>query len=232
MNYGIIIPNRYQDIIQPLVKSFHEFIPKPWPRIIVIANGHQTDYGLGERIDYPKGRFVFSRAINLGINALEDKDVVLLNDDTVILEQGFFKKLHDLAYKYENVGVLSPLIRGCVGSVAQRWHNRYRSWKVDEEFKIVHLENVCFPCVYIKRQLIDQIGLLSEAFTSYGGEDEEFCIRTRMAPFDRNRMWRTAVTSALVVKHGDGSADLQSGRGRSWSVSYARLDKKFDKRVV
>lgn len=226
MQYGVVIPNRYQDVIEPLVDSIHRFIPQPHPRIIIVADGHQNNYGF-EKIDYPYPEFVFAKSANLGIKALGDLDVILLNDDCVILEENYFEKLSKLITSYNTIGVLSPLIKGCVGNPYQRWHNRSRYWNDSQRIKVIHDLTVCFPCVYIKRAVFNDVGLLDESFIKYGGEDDEFCARVRRVTSKEypTGKWRTAVTKDLCIQHGDGSADLHSGWGKSWSTSYARSRK-------
>jgi GT2 family glycosyltransferase len=212
MNFGIVIPNKYQDVIGPLVESIKKY--ETPTRIIIIADGHSNSYSF-DIIPYTEEHFVYSKAVNLGIKALGNDDVILLNDDCRIIEPNTFQRLDKIGRSRPEIGLISPLIKGGVGNEFQRWYGRNMYWKPSEPLKYIHgIKPVCFPCVWISRQLINTIGLLNENIVGYGGDDNEYCIRTRKTRF------RTAITSSIVIQHGDGSDG--SIRGRSWSVSFAR----------
>jgi GT2 family glycosyltransferase len=213
MSYGIVIPNRFTDVIRPLVDSIKKFEPNT--RVIIVADNHTCSHGF-EIITHGMEHFQFSKAVNLGIQKLEGSDVILLNDDCVLLEPTF-NQLAEMSNRYLTVGLISPLIKGCVGNPVQRFHEYKKWWNDFENIKLVWgKEPVCFPCVYLKRSMIDKIGMLDETITGYGFDDNEYCMRAR------REGWETAVTSKIVVQHGDGGISLGEGRGKSWSVSFAR----------
>lgn len=216
-DFGIVIPNRYPDIIAPLIESISRLIPAPLPRIVIVADGHINTYGF-EMISCWQEKFVFAKAANIGILAAgSDSDILLLNDDMVILEPNFFIRLWLEAKFRPKVGILSPLIKGCAGNEIQRWHDKDRYWKPGESVKcVLGSMPICFPCVYLRRKMLDEIGLLDERFIGYGGEDADLCLRARRAG------WMTAVISSLVIQHGDGGAELGPGRGKTWSLSFSR----------
>jgi GT2 family glycosyltransferase len=199
------------------VKSINQFIPDPKPEIVVVADGHKNDYGF-RREDYPDPFFVFSKAVNIGIRTLPDKDIILLNDDCILLEENFFERLHILATGgIPTMGILSPLVVGCVGNHLQRWHERKQYWPEGTTLQHVNRDQaVCFPCVHISRKMLNRIGLMDESIADYGRDDWKLCMNAR-----RNG-WKTSVTSLLRIQHGDGSEALGEGRGRSWSTSYVR----------
>jgi len=213
--YGVIIPNRFEDVIDPLVRSIYDKIPNK-PPIVIIADGHERDYGFS-KVVYDDKHFVFSRAINLGLDALEGMDVILLNDDCVVLEWNFFDFLHRYAYSNDNIGLLSPMIVGAVGNPVQWWYARERLWKTTDDFiEVKEPEPICFPCVYIKRKALDRAGRMNEHIAGYGFDDHDMCTRIRRSGF------KTAVTQRLIIQHGDGSDAMADGRGKSWATSFMR----------
>jgi len=213
--YMVVIPNRYPDVIAPLIESIKRWTAKPYP-VVVIANGHHNGYGFW-RMDYPPINFVYAKAVNYGIRHYEDCDIILLNDDCVLLQMDFFDELSKLAYIDDECGILSPLIKGGVGNKFQYWYDRHKLWAPDQGFKLITgVEPVCFPCVYLKRKMIKEIGALKETIPGYGGDDNEYCIRAR------EYGWKTAITSLLTIQHGDGGPELHDGCGKTWSVSFAR----------
>jgi len=215
MSYTVVIPNRYPDIIQPLVESIRKFETNA--DVLIIGDHHRNTYGF-DNIPHTMERFQFSRAVNMGIEARPYNDIILLNDDCKLLEPTF-GELAAEADKYPTVGILSPLIRGCVGNPVQRYHEYRKHWAEYENLKFVcGAQPVCFPCVFLRRAMISKIGLLDETIQGYGYDDDEYCQRAR-------RMnWDTAVTCRVVVQHGDGARDLT--RGKTWSLSFSRKERE------
>jgi hypothetical protein len=217
MAYTVIIPNRYRDLAKLCLSSLRNFSRIP-VRIIIVADGHRESYGC-EMVPYPdKEKFCFAKAMNLGIKAApETNDIVLMNDDVAILEMGTLDRLAEIPMNHQEIGIISPMIMGHVGCSVQRWHSAGLIWKPGDTLCYVHgMTPVCFPCVWISRKMISQIGLLDESFTGYGGEDVEYCLRARAAG------WRTAVSREIVVQHGSGGPQLAEGRGITWSLSFSR----------
>jgi hypothetical protein len=215
--YAVIIANRYPDIIAPLLISLNDKIPKAYkPTIVIVMDGHSNNYGY-HGVPYDDVHFSFARAVNIGIRAVPEKDIILMNDDCRILEWNFFDRLRQLAYALPDVGILSPLIAGCVGNEVQRWHERDRFWAPEVDFiEVKEPSAVCFPCVYIKRKMLQQIGLMNEQIAGYGYDDHDLCSRARFGG------WKTMVTQRLIIQHADGSSMLGEGRGRSWATSFMK----------
>lgn len=211
--FGIVIPNRYPDIIAPLIQSLKDF--EPGVRVIIVADGHTNDYGF-EMIPYEEP-FVFSKAVNMGIKALGTADAILLNDDCVLLECRSLSRLAYIGCIHGNIGILSPLIKGCAGNPIQRWHEKEKYWR---PLQVIQNQlgtmPICFPCVWIARKLIDTIGPMDEKFVAYGFDDDDYCMRARAAGF------LTSVTTWVTVQHGDGGTELGDGRGKTWNLSFER----------
>ena len=70
-----------------------------------------------------------------------------------------------------------------------------------------------FPCVYIKRELIDRIGYWDERFDSFG-DDFDFCVRAMLAGYN------LGVTNAVTVRHeaypGGGPSTFKRAGGPDW----------------
>jgi GT2 family glycosyltransferase len=218
MEYTVIIPNKYEDIIQPLLESINEYEPNA--NVIIVNDGHDRDYGY-EAVRYDWRFFNYSHACNLGIEmAPVDNDIILVNDDIILVEPNTFWRMSNVGHRSQNIGIVSPLIKGCVGNPLQRWHERKLYWTQDETIKYVHgASPVCFPCVWLKREMLNKIGILDESVCPegyYGGEDVEYCMRAR------DNGWRTAITSEVVVQHGSGGMETTNGRGKTWSLSFSR----------
>src|SRR5208282_3087838 len=110
-------------------------------------------------------------------------------DDVRFLAPDTAEWLRDLAYSDPLIGILSPRISGGVGNPLQYTPDPYNDLTYSKMY-------LCFPCVYIKRAVIDTIGYLDEQFSQYGWDDVDYSLRTKNAGF------RLAVTSRVVVHHG------------------------------
>ena len=136
--------------------------------------------------------FSFTRNANLGIAAAGTADVLLVNDDVQFLQPNTVSTLQRIAYEREDVGILSPQVEGQVAGIIQRRTTHL----IDLTFSATWL---AFVCIYLKRSVLDRVGLLDERFFGYGQDDVDYCLRVRQAGLG------LAVTPEVVVKHGFGS---------------------------
>lgn len=99
----------------------------------------------------------FAGAYNEGIKIATWERVILLNNDTILLQQEKDAWITMLSYPFidPTVWITGPLIS--YSPPADRWF-------------------IIFFCVMIRRELFDKIWLLSEEYNPGGGEDTEFCI--------------------------------------------------------
>ena len=172
---SIIIPtyNHLEDFLLPCLESIRKYTTLDKnTEVIVVANGCK-DREKYEAIpdikllwfDEPLG---YPKANNEGIQEASGDYFVLLNDDTVLLEQTkdkWIETLLDPFLKDEKVGITGP--------VKFRWDcgsNKYYS--------------LAFWLVMISKKVVDTIGLLDESFYPGSGEDGDFCIRTVNAGFE------------------------------------------------
>ncbi len=141
-----------------------------------------------EPVDWHKGLkpFVFSRNVNIGIRAAESDDVILLNDDALLKTRGGFTAMQRIAEEHPEYGI--------VASTCCNVGNR-RQWPqgvgLREEPRMV-----CFVCVFIPRRTIETVGLLDERFVGYGCDDDDYCLRVRMAGL------KIGIFDGCYVDHG------------------------------
>jgi GT2 family glycosyltransferase len=224
--FGVVILNKYPELAQHLLSSIKRFHINP-PPVLVVCDRHAEDfmeYGLWVRQISVYDDFIYARNLNAGIRYMGiDLDIIAVNDDTEVVDEEFFYRLASIAMKYPRCGIMSPLIDGGVGNLIQQYPP-IPAWKEREVEALivdgtdVNSIPVCFPCVYIKRRLINDIGLLDENFVNYGFDDHDYCLRARRAGY-----W-TMATQSIRIKHGAGGNHLQ--RGVNWSVSFAKEPEK------
>jgi glycosyltransferase involved in cell wall biosynthesis len=213
-SYAVVIPHKYEDIIRPLITSFKEFEPASL-KVVIIADGHDRNYGYD--IIKTEGRFNFSRAANLGINHFPQDDIILMNDDIRLIQPSTFMRLRDIAYSHPQIGMVTPTIDGG-GYLHVDCHNQ-AIWKDGEtvyETNIIRdkADFVPFAIAYLKRSMLNDIGLLDEGFINYGGDDVDMNVRALA------KGWKCVVAKEITVRHGSGMANF--GKGKSYSMSFTR----------
>ncbi len=94
--------------------------------------------------------------------------------------------------------MISPQIVG--GSGGNLLQNR----RYSVPFMACCERRLSFACVWLRRKMIDEVGLLDERFTGYGCEDDDYCRRAREAG------WKLGVTGSVAVEHGFGGTNATS----------------------
>lgn len=213
--YTIVILNRFPEFVRNLIESIrktHEVMPN----IVVVCDNHQEKFGDGISHVTVFAPFVFARNCNAGMAVFGKSDIILCNDDCECVEKDFFHKLAESGNP--NWGVLSPLIDGGVGNPYQNAGSpeiaKFRQLRPLSRYLMMD-STICFPCVYLSREMIDAIGPLDESFIDYGFDDDDYCIRARENGF------KTGIDLSLKIKHGCGGWRL--ARGKNWSCSFAQV---------
>jgi len=191
---SIVVLTKYKDIFNDFYKSklFYELSRD----LIIVRDGSEVPdnfaYGpmlpRNEKIIQGNTKFSMAGNGNIGLKAVpKEHDILYVGDDIRFLEHSTIDRLQEIAYEHPDVGILSPRLLGR-GSTAQR---------NPEEFAYVPPLLMWFPCVYIKREVIDKIGYLDEQFSDFGCDDFDYCIRTLLAGY------KLAVTGKVTVEHKD-----------------------------
>lgn len=227
----VVVLSKYFDIYAPFLKSFllHD-MPSRSTCISLVVDGSSPDpikkWTGNERVWVNKGPEKFSMAGNgnIGLKDVpEDHDILYCGDDIRFRETDTIARLQKIAYDHPNIGILSPKLIG-------RGSSLQVSPPVDKDVTLVPPIFMWFPCVYIKRALIDKIGYLDESFNEFGSDDVDFCIRAKVAGFE------LGVTPLVSVEH-EASPDggpttfvrnigLEEQRNQE-AKSYAKLAEKY-----
>ena len=153
----IIIPTCKRSNLEPCLKSIRQYSTAP---VLVVANGFDDRKWLeSTAVDFiwADQRLGYTNAILRGIKATND-DVVLLNDDVVILPQERDRWLNDLSqWDYSGAKMLRCDVTG-------------------KDFLL-------FFCVFIRRSVLDKVGLPDEIFNPGFGEDIDYAWRVEGAGY-------------------------------------------------
>jgi GT2 family glycosyltransferase len=175
----------------------------------------------------------FVRGNNVGIAAAaHGNDVILLNNDVTIDQENWLERLQECAYADPKSGIVGCRLTLPDGRLLHAgtyivpdtcWGQQIGSLEIDvaQYAGRRNVQGIVFACAYIKREVIDAIGGLSEDYHSYF-EDTDYCLRAA------ERGWTTVCCGSLTLthdQHGSTSDDA------SWRDSiFQRSRNTFRKR--
>ncbi|HEX7614169.1 MAG TPA: glycosyltransferase family 2 protein, partial [Thermoanaerobaculia bacterium] len=180
--------------------------------VLVVDNGStdETPERLREipwiRVVTNAANLGYVRGNNAGIAAAPpDADVVLLNNDVEIHQDGWLDALREAAHAAPDVGIVGCrlvlpdgrlLHAGTTMLPDTFWGQQIGALETDvSQFaRTRDVEGIVFACAYLKREVLARIGGLSENFRSYF-EDTDYCLRAREAGF------RTVVCGGVTLVH-------------------------------
>ncbi|MEO8034184.1 MAG: glycosyltransferase, partial [Acidobacteriota bacterium] len=167
-------------------------------------------------------RLGFVGSVNRGMSA-STTDVLLLNSDTIVTPR-WIEKLTDAAYSSGDVGTVTPLSnhatlcsvpRGFEANLLPRGFDAVTFAALVEsssQRSYPRLPTGVGVCLYIRRALLDDIGLFDTAHFGLGyGEENDFCLRALA------RGWVHLADDATFIEHAGH---------RSFGSSRARLQRK------
>jgi len=169
--FSIVIPtfNHLEECLKPCIESIIKFTDLSETELIIVANGctdGTNDY-INELIarenfdiylywfDEPLG---YTKATNIGIEASCGEFVILLNNDTILLDQEKNQWI-DMLFKpfsNESTAITGPMKAFC---------------------PFAQSDFLIFFCVMIRKKMFDLLGLLDECFNPGFGEDTDFGIK-------------------------------------------------------
>lgn len=195
----------------------------PAPRVLVVDNGSTDDSVTRLSQRHPTVEILplgenrgFAGGMNAGIRHVRAaglRYVWLLNNDTEV-ESSTLTEMLAVADSDERIGAVGSVLSPLGGASAQPvFGGRVRWWlglsgHVRVPPSVEEPEYLVGASLLVRREAIDEIGGLDEAFFLYW-EDTDYCLRLKRAG------WRLAVAERAVVHHRV-SATL--GRGRVWEV--------------
>ncbi len=174
----------------------------------------------------------FVRGNNAGIGHVPDGDVVLLNNDTVIIQDGWLEELRRVAYSAVEIGIVGCrmvlpdgrlLHAGSYMPLDSFWGQQIGSLEKDvNQYALDRdVEAVAGACMYIKRDVLDAIGPLNEAYFSYF-EDTDYCLSASQAGY------RTVCAGGVTLVHHE-NVSTKVNRA-SFSKMFARSQRVFRRR--
>ncbi len=151
----------------------------------------------------------FVATVNRGmaLNETEGRDVVLLNSDTLV-PQGWLDSLQKAAYSSPNIGTVTPFSnRATICSIPRPQFDNDMVDDTDCQSmhdicakvnggKVVDIPTAIGFCMYIRRQVLREVGPFDEQTWKKGyGEENDFCMKARSIG------WRSVAATGVFVQH-------------------------------
>jgi GT2 family glycosyltransferase len=177
---SIIIPIRFRaDLLKVCLDSIKAYTPEKYELILVLdgVEGNEFDFvrNNGALVLENKGTALgFPKTVNKGILQAKGEYIMILNSDIVATPNWMTEMMK--AFK------LDPLI----GLVAPTFSETGGVQNIDYNKKGVDytwVDEVKGVCMFFKRSALAKIGLLDEQFKMGGGEDNDICMRNKLAGF-------------------------------------------------
>mgnify|MGYP004640743213 CR=1 FL=1 len=195
----IIIPiyNAYEDL-RKCIKSVKQYTDLTFDRLVLI-NDCSPDERIMPYLEYLREDNIlvinneknkgFSGNVNLGMGLTEDRDVILLNSDTVVTKN-WVNKIVECAYSAEEIGTVTPLSNSatlCSTPIMCQDNKIPEGFTIQEYADLIERCSLRkYPritvavgfCMFIKRNVIKEVGWFdAETFERGYGEENDFCNR-------------------------------------------------------
>jgi GT2 family glycosyltransferase len=188
-NVAIVALSKYEELFSGLDSNVKNLAPN-FDKVLV-RDGFLIEQAPGWRlVDGPED-FNFSKNVNLGLtNSDPSNDVLFISDDVRLSQIGSIETLRELAYSDKNIGMIAPRVVGPADNPLQTDPPKHLSVSYSDRYLV-------FVCLYIKREVIDKVGLLDEeTFKGYGWDDVDYSRRVKSAGY------RLAITPEVSITHG------------------------------
>jgi GT2 family glycosyltransferase len=172
----------------------------------------------------------FVHSVNRGMSLHPDRDVILLNSDTMVAND-WLDRLRQSAWSRPDIGTATPFsnnatictypfpgwtggLPGTLGLAALD-----RLFATTNTGRTVELPTAVGYCMYIRRACLEQVGLFdAERFGRGYGEENDFCLRAASAG------WCSVLAADIFVFH-EGAVSFSAERGeRAEAALRALLD--------
>lgn len=173
----------------------------------------------------------FVKNVNIGIKTAKN-DVVLLNNDTIVTPN-WLNKLKIAAYSDKDIGTVTPVSNAADAFSVPK---KGKVNKIPDDLSLNRMANIVEKvsnhvymevptgngfCLYIKRELIEEIGIFDdEAFGKGYGEENDFCMRAL------NNGWKNIIDDTTYIFH-KGSASFSDKKQELLNEHRKIIDKKY-----
>jgi GT2 family glycosyltransferase len=174
----------------------------------------------------------FVASVNKGMRLHPDRDVVLLNADTVVCDS-WLDRLKLAANKNSNIATVTPFSNNATICSFPQFNadnglpEDLALMQLDLLFaqenqgRIIDLPTAVGFCMYIKRQTLNEVGYFDEKSWGKGyGEENDFCLRAATLG------WRHVLAADVFVQH-HGSVSFSTDKKPQLSKNLRLLNQRY-----
>jgi GT2 family glycosyltransferase len=203
------------------------------PYLALVAQNHENV----ELLENSKN-VGFVATVNRGMKHHPDRDILLLNTDTIVLD-GWLDKIITAAYQDEKIATVTPFSNN---ATICSFPNFCEENKIPSVFPLRALDQslekankgktLSLPtgvgfCMYIRRQALDETGYFDEETFGRGyGEENDFCMRAAQNGWDNKLCLDTYVHHSGGVSFGDEKLERVENAIRNLSQRYPDYEHK------
>lgn len=242
MNASIIVLayNQLEETTAPCLESILEHTDLGQNELIVVDNASSDGtaaYLTEFKSRHPEVQLClndinkgYAGGNNDGIRLAKGRVLVLLNNDTVV-GPGWLAPLVDALDKDESVGLVGPVTNSAgneqrivLPNVAPHTFVQATAAYLEEQAGVYsETAKLGFFCVAIRRDVIDKIGLLDEAFGIGMFEDDDLCVRAIKAGY------RLLIAEGAFVYHKGSVSFSKLGAEKYQGLFFRNLAYFFEK---
>jgi GT2 family glycosyltransferase len=210
---------------------------------LIVINDHSPDGQLTYKlramakehgftlIENPKN-LGFVATANIGLEQHKDRDVVLLNSDTLVFDH-WLDRLVAASHQNSNIATVTPFSNNATICSFPRFNadnsipDDIDPQQLDQWFakcnsgQIVDLPTAIGFCMWIKREALEETGYLDVQEWQQGyGEENDFCLRTAMLG------WRHVLAADVFVVH-HGSVSFAESKQQLLAENLPKLNKRY-----
>lgn len=158
---------------------------------VLVRDGLLIEEAPGWKLVEGPEDFNFSKNVNLGLTNVDPAhDIFFISDDVRFTHKNSIEELQRLAYTDSSIGMISPKVLGPADNPLQTDIQKGISLAYSDRYLV-------FVCMYIKRDVLTNVGLMDgETFGGYGWDDVDYSRRVKAAGY------KLAVTPNVEVVHG------------------------------
>jgi GT2 family glycosyltransferase len=134
----------------------------------------------------------FIRAVNQGLKASQAPYVCILNNDIVVTE-GWLERMVEFAECHPEAGLLNPDQNHDPGKPMPLDLEAFARSRVQDRGKWMELDHCTGGCLLVKREVIQKVGVLDEAYGAGYFEDNDYSRRAQQAGYRCFRLLDTYV---------------------------------------
>ena len=219
------------------------FLATKEPLHLIVINDASPDKKLTELLRVLASRYGFTLlenqqnlgfpgAVNRGMSLHPDRDVVLLNSDTVIAE-GWLDRLRETAYAEARVASVTPFSNHATILSYPRFCEANalpsdaevealdQCFATENEGLRIEIPTAVGFCMYIRRAALNEVGLFDAATWGRGyGEENDFCMRASSLG------WKHLAACNVFVGH-EGGGSFKEDSSSLLSKNLETLGKRY-----